>query len=147
MDSVLHLLGIARKAGRVEVGEEPVGAAARAHQAKLILTACDGADNSLRHPVTAKFIKVGKRAFATGQNDDIRFFQFIRIIGIEKMYARVTFQRVEIRKIAEMAQKHNGNVHLSPFRLHRLCGKSHRIFLFYINILIIRHYTHNGNTA
>ena len=29
MDSVLHLLGIARKAGRVEVGEEPVGAAAR----------------------------------------------------------------------------------------------------------------------
>ena len=33
MDSVLHLLGIARKAGRVEVGEEPVGAAARAHQA------------------------------------------------------------------------------------------------------------------
>ena len=106
-----------------------------------------GADNSLRHPVTAKFIKVGKRAFATGQNDDIRFCQFIRIIGIEKMYARVTFQRVEISKIAEMAQKHNGNVHLSPFRLHRLCGKSHRIFLFYINILIIRHYTHNGNTA
>ena len=50
MDSVLHLLGIARKAGRVEVGEEPVGAAARAHQAKLILTACDGADNSLRLP-------------------------------------------------------------------------------------------------
>ena len=26
MDNVLHLLGIARKAGRVEVGEEPVGA-------------------------------------------------------------------------------------------------------------------------
>ena len=24
MDNVLHLLGIARKAGRVEVGEEPV---------------------------------------------------------------------------------------------------------------------------
>ena len=44
MDSVLHLLGIARKAGRVEVGEEPVGAAARAHQAKLILTAADGAE-------------------------------------------------------------------------------------------------------
>lgn len=58
MDSVLHLLGIARKAGRVEVGEEPVGAAARAHQAKLILTACDGADNSLRR--AAHFAEIGK---------------------------------------------------------------------------------------
>ena len=58
MDSVLHLLGIARKAGRVEVGEEPVGAAARAHQAKLILTAADGADNSLRR--AAHFGEAGK---------------------------------------------------------------------------------------
>lgn len=58
MDSVLHLLGIARKAGRVEVGEEPVGAAARARQAKLILTACDGADNSLRRAV--HFAEIGK---------------------------------------------------------------------------------------
>ena len=39
MDNVLHLLGIARKAGRVEVGEEPVGASARARQARLILVA------------------------------------------------------------------------------------------------------------
>ena len=36
MDSVLHLIGIARKAGRLEIGEEPVGAAARARQARLI---------------------------------------------------------------------------------------------------------------
>ena len=48
MDSVLHLLGIARKAGRVEVGEEPVGAAARARQAKLILVAGGAAENSDR---------------------------------------------------------------------------------------------------
>ena len=58
MDSVLRLLGVARKAGRVEVGEEPVGAAARAHQAKVILTAADGADNSLRR--AAHFAEVGK---------------------------------------------------------------------------------------
>ncbi len=57
MDSVLHLLGIARKAGRVEVGEEPVGAAARARQAKVILTAADGADNSLRR--AAHFAEAG----------------------------------------------------------------------------------------
>ena len=30
MDNTLHLVGIAKKARRVEVGEEPVGAAARA---------------------------------------------------------------------------------------------------------------------
>lgn len=58
MDSVLRLLGVARKAGRVEVGEEPVGAAARSHQAKVILTAADGADNSLRR--AAHFAEAGK---------------------------------------------------------------------------------------
>lgn len=58
MDSVLRLLGVARKAGRVEVGEESVGAAARAHQAKVILTAADGADNSIRR--AAHFAEVGK---------------------------------------------------------------------------------------
>ena len=48
MDSALHLLGIARKAGRLEIGEEPVGAAARARQARLILVAADAAENTVR---------------------------------------------------------------------------------------------------
>lgn len=48
MDSGLHLIGIARKAGRVQVGEEPVGASARARQAKLIVLAADAAENTLR---------------------------------------------------------------------------------------------------
>lgn len=56
--NLLSLVGLAKKAGRLEVGEEPVGAAARAHQAKLILTACDGADNSLRR--AAHFAEIGK---------------------------------------------------------------------------------------
>ena len=58
MDNVLHLLGIARKAGRVEVGEEPVGASARARQARLILVASDAADNSARR--AAHFAQAGK---------------------------------------------------------------------------------------
>ena len=58
MDSVLHLLGIARKAGRLEVGEEPVGAAARARRAKLILIAADAAENSARR--AAHFAQGGK---------------------------------------------------------------------------------------
>ena len=31
-DPILHLLGLAKKAGRLEAGEEPVGAACRARQ-------------------------------------------------------------------------------------------------------------------
>ena len=58
MDSALHLLGIARKAGRLEVGEEPVGAAARARRAKLILIAADAAENSARR--AAHFAQGGK---------------------------------------------------------------------------------------
>ncbi len=47
-DPILHLLGLARKAGRMEVGEEPVGAACRAHHARLILLASDAAANTRR---------------------------------------------------------------------------------------------------
>lgn len=48
MDSVLHLVGIAKKAGKLELGEEPVGASARAKQARVILLAADAAENSVR---------------------------------------------------------------------------------------------------
>lgn len=47
-DPVLHLLGLARKAGRLELGEEPVGAVCRAKQAKLVLLAADAASNTYR---------------------------------------------------------------------------------------------------
>lgn len=48
MDNVMRLLGIARKAGRVEIGEEPVAAAVRARKARLIAVAADAAENSVR---------------------------------------------------------------------------------------------------
>lgn len=48
MNSTLHLLGIAKKAGKLELGEEPTGAAARAKQAKLIVVARDAAENTFR---------------------------------------------------------------------------------------------------
>lgn len=48
MDNILHMLGLALKAGRLEVGEEPVGAACRARDCRLILVARDAADNSFR---------------------------------------------------------------------------------------------------
>lgn len=48
MNSILSLLGLAKKAGRLEIGEEPVGAAARARDARLILLASDAAENTVR---------------------------------------------------------------------------------------------------
>ena len=48
MEQILNLIGLAKKAGRLEVGEEPVGAAARARQVRLLLLAADAAPGSAR---------------------------------------------------------------------------------------------------
>ena len=48
MEHVLSMIGLAKKAGRLEVGEEPVGAAARAKKARIILVASDAAPSSFR---------------------------------------------------------------------------------------------------
>ena len=48
MDSIAPFLGLALRAGRLAVGEEPVGAACRAHKARLLLLASDAADNTIR---------------------------------------------------------------------------------------------------
>ncbi len=53
MDKILGMLGIAQKAGRAQIGEEPVGAAAREGKARVILLASDAGDNSRRR--AAKF--------------------------------------------------------------------------------------------
>jgi ribosomal protein L7Ae-like RNA K-turn-binding protein len=43
-----RLLGIAKKAGLLEIGDESVGQAARAGKTKVILSACDASDGSKR---------------------------------------------------------------------------------------------------
>jgi len=48
VDRVLSLLGLAKKAGLLEAGEEPVGTAARARDVRLILLAEDAAENTVR---------------------------------------------------------------------------------------------------
>ena len=48
MDKVLNYLSLARKGGRAELGEEPVGAAARALHAHLIIVASDASDHTWR---------------------------------------------------------------------------------------------------
>ena len=48
VDKALNYLALARKGGRVELGEEPVGAAARAGKAYLIIVASDAGDHTWR---------------------------------------------------------------------------------------------------
>lgn len=48
MNKALNLLSLARKGGRIEVGEEPVAAAARACHARLVIVAGDATDHTRR---------------------------------------------------------------------------------------------------
>ena len=48
MDKALNYLALARKGGMAELGEEPVGATARALKAHLILVASDASDHTWR---------------------------------------------------------------------------------------------------
>ena len=48
MDKALNYLALARKGGRAELGEEPVGAAARALHAHQIVVASDASDHTWR---------------------------------------------------------------------------------------------------
>ena len=48
MDKALNYMALARKAGRIELGEEPVGSAARAGKACLVAVAADAGDHTWR---------------------------------------------------------------------------------------------------
>ena len=48
MDKALSLLSLCRKGGNIAIGEEPVGAEARANRARLIVVARDASDHTVR---------------------------------------------------------------------------------------------------
>ena len=52
MDKALNYLSLARKAGRIELGEEPAGAAARAQHARLVVVASDASDHTWRRALS-----------------------------------------------------------------------------------------------
>ena len=58
MDKALTYLALARKAGFAELGEEPVGVAAREGHARLVLVASDASDHTWRR---AKSFVAGTR--------------------------------------------------------------------------------------
>ncbi len=48
MHKALNYMSLARKGGRIELGEEPCGAAARAGNARLVVVASDASDHTWR---------------------------------------------------------------------------------------------------
>ena len=52
MDKALNYIALARKAGRIELGEEPVGAAARAQKARLVIVAEDASGHTWRRALS-----------------------------------------------------------------------------------------------
>lgn len=58
MDKALNYLALGCKAGRIELGEEPVGVAARAQHARLVVVAEDASDHTWRR---AKSFVAGTR--------------------------------------------------------------------------------------
>ena len=51
-EHILSMIGLAKKASQVEIGEEPVGSAARAKDARVILVAQDAAAGSVRRAMS-----------------------------------------------------------------------------------------------
>ena len=52
MDKALNYMALARKGGRIELGEEPVGAATRAQHARLVVVASDASDHTWRRALS-----------------------------------------------------------------------------------------------
>ena len=59
-NKALHLLGIARKANRLAIGEEPAGIACRSGKARLLLVAQDAGEHTVRR--AQSFCRSGKPA-------------------------------------------------------------------------------------
>ena len=120
MDKALNYLALARKAGLIELGEEPVGAAARAQHARLVVVASDASDHTWRRAksfvagtqqccVKIPFSKdemgaaVGRTSLAIGAfTDPALALAFLKALDRQEEYAR---ELEDLEKRAKRAQQ------------------------------------------
>ena len=131
MDKALNYLSLARKAGRIELGEEPVGGAARAQKARLVLVATDAGDHTWRRAksfvagtqqqcVKVPFTKddlgmaVGRTSLAIAAfTDPAMALAFLKALGNPDAYAdamenlQERTRRIRQRQTEEMAHQRN----------------------------------------
>lgn len=130
-DKSLGLLAISRKGGNLVLGEEAVGAAARAGRARLVLLAGDAGPHTVRRAksfvagtsqplLTLAYDKdtlgdaLGITSCAVAAITDVRLAQaFVRTLGEPEKYADllqeldVRVKRVEKRRAEEKAHRYN----------------------------------------
>ena len=131
MDRALNYMALARKAGLIELGEEPVGAAARGHHARLVLVASDAGDHTWRRAqsyvagTAQRLIRtpydkdqmgqaVGRSSLAMAAfTDPAMALAFVKALGQPETYAKTLealeqkTQRLQQRKDEEKAHKRN----------------------------------------
>ena len=131
MDKALNLLSLSRKAGLCELGEEPVGVAARALHAHLIIVARDASDHTWRRAksfvagtqqqcIKVPFSKellgmaVGRSCLAIGAfTDPALALAFVKALPQPEVYGEVResleerTKRVQQRQAEERAHKRN----------------------------------------
>ena len=136
MDKALNYIALARKAGRIELGEEPAGAAARAQHARLIVVASDASDHTWRRAqsfvagtdqqcVKVPFDKdqlgmaVGRTSLALAAfTDPAMALAFLKALGQPEAYAKAleslqkrtarVQQRAKEQKAHQRNLKHGG---------------------------------------
>ena len=107
MANALNYISLAKKARLIELGEEPVGAAARAGHARLIVVASDASDHTWRRAksfaagteqqcIRAPYTKdelglaVGRTALAIGAfTDPAMALAFVKALGDQEKYREV----------------------------------------------------------
>ena len=131
MDKALNYMALARKAGRIELGEEPVGAAARAQHARLVVVASDASDHTWRRAksfvagtqqqcLKVPFNKdqmgmaIGRSALAIAAfTDPALALAFVKALGEPEKYAGVLenlekrTQRIRQHQAEEKAHQRN----------------------------------------
>lgn len=147
MDKALNYLAIARKGGLVELGEEPVGAAARANRARLVIVASDASDHTwrrslsfvagtkqqcLRVPYTkdALGMAVGRMSLAIAAFTDAPLaLAFAKALDMPEKHAAV-LEALEdrtnrVRQRQKEAKAHEKNKKLGKKRPHPAVKKEH----------------------
>ena len=131
MDKALNYLALARKAGRLELGEEPVGAASRAQHARLVVVAADASDHTWRRAksfvagtgqqcIRVSFSKdqlgqaVGRESLAIGAfTDPALALAFVKALNGPQYGAvmeELQIRTARIRRHQEEAKAHARNV-------------------------------------
>lgn len=138
MDKALNYLALARKAGLIELGEEPVGAAARAQKARLVIVAGDASDHTwrralsfvagtsqqcLRLPFTKDEmgLAAGRTSLAIAAfTDSALALAFVKALGQPEKYSKVLADLEErtqrVRQRQKEAKAHQRNKQLGKSR-------------------------------